>query len=619
MNTEQLTVSGLFESAIQYEIPESQREYVWDAARQWKPLWADITDAAEAYLRTADGSQQTYWKVHFMGPVVVQANDPPGHIGGTVSTRRVWDGQQRLTTIQIVLNALREVAQQRDNQTAGRLEAYVTNRVDSWPGNEEAYRYKIWSNASCSDRNAFIRAMGYEPSTDNEDENGAADHQISMAYDYFKTSIQEWIRSEHPHGVSEQRKFEALQHTLLELILMVVIDVEDDDDPLHIYQILNSRGTSLRQSELIRSDIIAKDKDGRQWPFADRWWRDRDSSDNIERDREEVMLNHWVSILGEEIVDPQNVFSVFKNYVDNNDKSYQEIRDALDICLEWYRNVDRRHLYCRILATNFASSDIMPVLMWLHAIEPDEKQRVIGFFALSSFVARRTIANIPTHGNEFRDIINGLLEHVLNEYSLGKSGQRIYEYLYDRTQKRSSAWPNDDLFMDKLQRSPIYRNLGGPAIVRNILLALEYRLNTSANEDTKRWKDFVDISDVSTVEHIMPQKWYEHWPTSKEEAFEDAINRDEAIHYIGNLTLVTEQLNNQLGNDLWLDKHRKLERDERSMILHLNHELIKNHSDQDVWDVGAIARRSIDLTNLALRIWPGPTSPTWADLQLSPR
>jgi uncharacterized protein with ParB-like and HNH nuclease domain len=107
MKADALTPRDLFEGKVQFEIPSFQRPYVWSEEDQWAPLWADIKRVAIAVVE-ADGDPEALERVgaHFLGAVVLKELS---HHAGDVARSAVIDGQQRMTTLQIVLDAAHSV------------------------------------------------------------------------------------------------------------------------------------------------------------------------------------------------------------------------------------------------------------------------------------------------------------------------------------------------------------------------------------------------------------------------------------------------------------------------------------------------------------------------------
>jgi len=102
-------------------VPLFQRPYVWNEENQWKPLWSDVVRLAERILRQPDSKHHP----HFLGAVVLQQVQKPT---GLMQERTIIDGQQRLTTLQLLLHALgAELQSVKSSQPAARIEPLVTN------------------------------------------------------------------------------------------------------------------------------------------------------------------------------------------------------------------------------------------------------------------------------------------------------------------------------------------------------------------------------------------------------------------------------------------------------------------------------------------------------------
>ena len=128
-----------------------------------------------------------------------------------------------------------------------------------------------------------------------------------------------------------------------------------------------------------------------------------------------------------------------------------------------------------------------------------------------------------------------------------------------------------------------------------ILKALDEELTTSATET-------VDYSHL-TIEHVMPRKWRDHWPkpVAPERSPEESVaHRDNVIHTLGNLTLLTGRLNGSVSNGPWSQKRPELDKS----ILRLNKDL-QDHAPEQ-WDEDAILARGQRLYETALKVWPGP-------------
>ena len=137
MRADTLSLKELFLKDVRYVIPTFQRPYVWNQEKQWEPLWDDVRNAAERYLDELDkiGGDRDSAEVrakaeervgrHFLGAVVVQQRPTAA---AELETRDVIDGQQRLTTLQLLADATRQVVGEEGfNTEAKRLGWIVQN------------------------------------------------------------------------------------------------------------------------------------------------------------------------------------------------------------------------------------------------------------------------------------------------------------------------------------------------------------------------------------------------------------------------------------------------------------------------------------------------------------
>ena len=177
METNLRTPTVLFERSIRYEIPDFQRRYVWKQDEQWEPLWEDIEKLAQTLIDEAKTD------AHFMGAVVFQQMEVPS---GTIERRIVVDGQQRLTTIQLLIDAIQEVfAEQEHTDNAARLEDLVLNKKHHW-GGDQNNAFKVWPTKA--DREAFRHAMSDDLFSDTY-----SSSQVVEAHAYFKGQAVQWL------------------------------------------------------------------------------------------------------------------------------------------------------------------------------------------------------------------------------------------------------------------------------------------------------------------------------------------------------------------------------------------------------------------------------------------
>lgn len=133
MKPEKLTIHELFQRERRYVVPLYQRPYVWGLEEQWAPLWEDIETQAEGALLAGEAATK---RSHFLGAVVVNVSKI---VGASVARSEVIDGQQRLTTLQIFLAALRDHARAIESDYTGRLRR-LTEHEDERPASRRPSR-----------------------------------------------------------------------------------------------------------------------------------------------------------------------------------------------------------------------------------------------------------------------------------------------------------------------------------------------------------------------------------------------------------------------------------------------------------------------------------------------
>lgn len=225
MHPVKMTPQKIFVDHIQHEVPAFQRRYRWTQEQQWEPLWEDVSGLAESIIETGHSDP------HFVGAVVLLPLG--GHRIGRVNKRSVVDGQQRLITLQLLLDAVREVCQQRGHSSAAErlrdlVEIPERHRHNSANPDDA---FKVWP--TLVDRGAFRQAMRNDLSR-GEFKNS----RVVAAHNYFKNQTELWLQGKVAdqtvanEGVAADSLDEAVR-TRLEL---VVIELEKGDDPHIIFE-----------------------------------------------------------------------------------------------------------------------------------------------------------------------------------------------------------------------------------------------------------------------------------------------------------------------------------------------------------------------------------------------
>lgn len=609
MEAQELTVLDLFGKQVRYLVPDYQRSYVWSQEEQWEPLWNDISGVADAWLsptpQTPGGATVAHANRHFLGAVVLKQE--PTDSKTKLDIRRIVDGQQRLTTLQLLLDAAYDVYQSVPGPAADRLRDLIRNRDSYLPAGQPDQAFKV--RPSEPDRPSFRQAMTIGDRTEVDDED-----VLESAHEFFRAQIREWLERD---PANREERAAALETVLTDRLEMVVIDLANDDDEQTIFETLNARGTPLEQSELIRNYILQMlDREGTPQSgvlrqsldqLRDRWWQQEVGRGRLRRPRVDAMVAYWLTARQQREVAPASLFKEFRAEHQPVDVSIRDLILELDRHAGHYRAIETlsdesdfgvflRHW--RVISV----AAITPALFTLLDREKDPLQLSLAVRTLESLLVRRMIMRLSTR--QYTELAIDLVRAIEGANNRG-AGDAIVSHLRAQRGQRF-AWPSDGAIAEALRTSPLYRLLTR-ARTRMLLRAIEQRMRSAAKTESSV------VSESISIEHVMPQRWTETYPPP--DAALGGGNPDEAIrvrnerliHTIGNLTLVSSRVNPSMSNGAWGDKRKALA---EHSTLFLNKALLKGWHDA-AWDDDAIQERSSQLADFVIAVWPGPDSDEW--------
>ena len=596
MHTDILTPKDLFQKEVRYTIPPFQRPYVWSQDDQWEPLWEDVRNVAENYLeeleRSGNNGVEAEQKTspHFLGAVVLKQVPTAAK---DIDQREVIDGQQRMTTLQLLLDAIQQICEKSDQpylrRAARRLAKLVTND-EELIGDDRLHIFKLWPTRG--DREAFRHAMDNGLAA-----NDFAESLIVQAHEFFQLQVGKWLED---GGGSTEHRIDALEAAATAMLQMVVIDLSPQDDPNLIFETLNARGTPLEQSDLIKNFVLSRERDqqGDIWGnLDDAWWRREVRQGRLFRPRLDMLLNYWLAMRTGSEVSPSKVFDVFRSYVD--DREVHAVMSEIRQDLVNYRDFESTKGQSPEEKSFYYHVDVMqarvitPVLLLLLSAETETRIRAFG--ALESFLVRRMICRQTT--KDYNRLVLELASR-LRDSGLDKADAVTAGFLREQT-AYAREWPSDEAVADALGSSPLYRLLTRGRL-RFVLEGVERRLRSSGKSEQPA------VPTNLTIEHLMPVGWSKtEWPLPEGIDTDAATyQRNTLIHSIGNLTLATQKLNSSMSNDPWASKHVELQ--EHSVLL-LNNELLTQPS----WHEETIRTRSRRMAKLVSERWPGPASEKW--------
>jgi len=609
-----LTPRDLFDGKVSYEIPPFQRPYVWTEEDQWQPLWDDVARVAQAVLEADDDRERrSRLSGHFLGAVVLKQLT-----GGTGDPGRssVIDGQQRLTTLQLLLDAAQLVMEEAGcDEIAESIHELVVNDSKRFRGTPK--RFKLWP--SRIDREAFELAMDNDKAVPPALE----DSRIVRAHRFFVDSMREWAESSDPAG-SVDGKLGALAEVLQQHLKIVAIDLASTDDDQLIFETLNDRGTPLLAADLIknyvfqRCDEIGVDVDvwgDLYWrDFDNDWWREEIAQGRLLRSRIDLFLQYWLTMRVKEEIPTDAVFVSFRNHAAEHlqakssaERFLDQLRNDADTFRDFAQldpHSAQGSFYTRVIEA-LELGVFIPLLLWIitdaHPASPEQADRALR--AVESWAVRRTLLRRTM--KDVNRLVVAILRH-LEEHPSATVGDATIAYLRSQTAD-ARAWPTDEELVSQLPEIRVYGNIKQQRL-RAILSGIELQLRTQRHED-------VSLSAKLDIEHVMPRGWRTYWQDGILHDPEACNARDFRINTIGNLTLVTKSLNSTLSNRPWSDDAAaatpgsgedkglgKRSLLHKYSILALTRPIVDDHPDE--WTDSDIIERSKEMAASIAEAWP---------------
>ncbi|HIA19069.1 MAG TPA: DUF262 domain-containing protein [Planctomycetaceae bacterium] len=603
MRADPCDIKTVFGFERQLFAPLFQRPYVWTEKDQWEPFWQDVRRVAEQLLA---GNYDC--KPHFLGAVVLDQMRVPI---GKPDARSIIDGQQRLTTLQLLMEGLRDLCRDREDLDLQkrRIEKLVENQDVSDP--EDKFKL-LPTNV---DRPVF-RAIIDTPTPGDlrkqikklyPDKRS----RLAEAYEYFYKVIGDWLDLDGSDGKGSAR-CEALVNTIRDKLRIVVIDMDDQDDAQMIFETLNARGTPLLPSDLVKNFLFRTAQDegedveqlhAKYWePFdiEDHFWRGEIGVGRLKRARIDVFLHHYLSLQKREEVPIGELFHAYQDFAkQNEDKGIEWQLETFQRYSKHFKQFfeissdSRTGLFFERLR-RMQLTTIYPFLLGLYDATDGDDQRLPVLEDLESYLVRRMVCRLTTQGYNrlFLDLVAKLSEEAI--YS--QAGVRQF---FQGQTADSAKWPNDEEFLNAWLNEPLYTRITRPRL-RLVLYALDQELHNKKTES-------YTLPRGLTVEHLLPQHWERHWklPPKKNEDPTDYVERErernQLLHSIGNLTLLTSSLNPSISNGPLKEKKAEIL---KHSAINLNRFL----SEQEVWNEAEIKKRGKKLFKLAKEIWSYPLS-----------
>lgn len=600
MDTQVQTPLKLLSLPQYLQVPLFQRLYIWNEDRQWQPLWQDVRRLTELRMQTAPQA------THFLGAVVMQQ-----HYGsmGNAEAYSLVDGQQRLTTLELLIDATDRVC-----ESLGFVQ--LSNQLKSLTHNSGAQGFKdadqLKIQHSNDDWEPFQLVMLADRPIDYAELDD--DHLITRAHRFFTEQVQTWLDAEDSQIVEDRAN--GLAATLMSGLELVVITLKPDEDSQAIFETLNARGTPLTQADLVKNLVFERlEAEGIDvhraysdyWRLFDqKFWTAEVRIGQYSVPRASLFFNHWlVAQTGEEI-STQATFSRFKHWIEYETKRPMlEIVKALNrqavIYQQWVKQaavsegpIDPSTLFVyRTQAAGFEA--VKPILLWLY--DPDRgvphEAADAALRWLESWILRRALLRRSSP-----DVSRTIAELVAQLRQAGPHAvaDRTRDFLA-RLDRPGTYWPPDHEIQRELEDMAAYR-AHPRGRLRLFLEAFEDDARGYASTAASRTGSRVP-RNVMHIEHVLPRRWATHWPV---ESLQEEVDRDAHVDRLGNLTLLTRSLNSQVSNGPWRGANGKQEALLSHDVLLMNRKM----RDISAWDEDSIDQRTRQAADALIRTWPVP-------------
>ena len=557
MKAEALSLLRFLKRSPQLEIPIYQRTYSWSIGH-CEQLWNDI-------LRIGGNAKVS---AHFIGSIVYVESDLSSV--STPSALLVIDGQQRVTTVTILLEALARAIGSEEPED-GFSSRKIRNHYLLDPEESDERRFKLILTQN--DKTTLLALVGQQPIPDD------ASVRVMENFKHFTHRI-----------VELKGRFQTLCRGIAKLMVVEVALQRGQDNPQLIFESMNSTGLALSQADLIRNFVLMGQEKAEQTLLYKTYWRPMEErfGQAAYESAFDSFMRHYLTLKTRRIPNIGFVYREFKAYLAGQELPVEDVLADLLAHAGYYAAMALGQEKDPALAAAFGdllrelTVDVShPLLLELYH---DYKQDLLSksdFLAsvrlITTYVFRRAVCGVPTN--------------TLNT-TFASFGQTLDKarYLDSIKARFISRWgrtrfPDDAEFSHGLKNNPLYRSR-----------ALKFLLRHLENEGRK---ELVSVADY-TIEHILPQNkdLGEAWQKDLGEKWQEV--QATWLHTLGNLTLTG--YNSEYSDRPFLEK-RDMKGGFAESPLRVNDSL----RNLDSWNEQAIKDRGDHLAERAVKIWPLPT------------
>lgn len=655
------SITLLFNAPVQYVIPIFQRGYVWSLEKQVAPLWSDLADRAHDLIKrqevqnTAAAHLLGTPRKHFLGSLVLT---PVVNSFGRVNAYEVIDGQQRTTTLHLLLIAFRDVSKHLGNSV---LLQWLENLTrNPGPYNELSDHHKVWPTQAGRDEIAFLDTAGSAEEVCKKYPLKVGKIRqdrplLVQSYLYLYHATMAYLRGidlddpisaetdttysdhlihliRHDERVSDlsaesevvTQRAEPLFMALQDHVQIMTLTLEGEDDPQVIFETLNARGEPLLASDLVRNFVFLEatrkgmpvgelygkywqdfdeQRDATQKASSNRYWREKERQGRIIYPRIDLFFYHYTIMRRASETKVGHVFQNYKDWWQRQERDLASELAHIQKVSVWFKEItsptdnSRLSEFARLIKALDVST-LIPVYLALRDIYPEDSPGLMQAVSdLESYVVRRAVCGYTT--KNYNRVFMRLLEIFQEEPD---PAQSLRSYL-QKLGGHSQCWPSDQEFRDAWLSRPVYKEMRVGKVCA-LLRVIELSSHSSKQEE-------LAIPQALTVEHVLPQAWENSgfYPIAGM-TDDQRIERNRILHTFGNLTLLTQALNSSTSNgpfhsylnpntgEIVEGKRRKIS---TNSLLKMN--AYFQGLSESIWDEAAITIRAQALFSQALKVW----------------
>ena len=628
MDADDHKVEAVLKEDRRFIVPLYQRKYQW-AEHRLLPFWEDVQAKAAEVL-----SGESRFE-HYMGALIIAPVDIGSQISKTPVVQ-VVDGQQRLTTFQLFLAALREVARRHALvDLIDHVNGYLFNNTKS-KDTDPLTKFKL--TPTPSDRSLFhdLMELEYDPIAikyrnlfwgDSVPKN--TQYPAFRAYFLFNRWIEDFALNgpsddvpadedvadiEETEGTTDgddgvvAERLEALLNAVLDRLKLVVISLGENDDAQVIFETLNSKGEPLLAMDLVRNNIFHRaEKQGAKveelyrklWdPLDEAWWREAAPNARPTRPRIDHFLAHALAAETGNKISMRELYAEYRSFaVPKGKPRFQDVEDELRLLEHYapiYETLENRKSIDPDLAwfgrkmAAWQTTTVYPVALQLGSSNVDQQTRKTILQGLYSYMVRRALCGLTTKN------LNNVFQSIASRFKHEGVSVETFKAFFDGREGDSIRFPDDGELRTKILTENAYAISPQPRLV-DILWELEKASRSNLAEKHERPSGL-------WVEHVLPRTWTEQWPFSGVEyaapysGMAQAVSRQAVINTLGNLSLVTGGLNISAGNKSFAEKQQKFAE-------HTGLFLNKWFAGHSRWTEDEIRQRGEKLATVATSIW----------------